>query len=64
MTRRCALGRLIGKADTPALAAFKHGTKLLAECERRGLEGVVAKQTDRAYHSGRADHWIKVKTTS
>jgi hypothetical protein len=36
MTRRCALGRLIGKADTPALAAFKHGTKLLAECERRG----------------------------
>jgi hypothetical protein len=67
MTRRCPLGRLIGKADTPALQlshAFNDGAKLLAECERRGLEGDVAKQTDQAYRSGRADHWIKVKTTS
>ena len=67
VVRRARLGRLIARADTPALQlshAFKDGAKLLAECERRGLEGVVAKQTDRAYRSGRADHWVKVKTAS
>ena len=67
VVRRARLGRLIGKADTPALLlshAFKDGAKLLAECERRGLEGVVAKRLDLSYRSGRADHWIKVKTAA
>jgi bifunctional non-homologous end joining protein LigD len=67
VVRRARLGRMIARADTPALQlshAFNDGAKLLAECERRGLEGDVAKQTDQAYRSGRADHWIKVKTTS
>ena len=67
VVRRARLGRLIGKADTPAIQishAFRDGAKLLAECERRGLEGVVAKRVDLPYRSGRADHWIKVKTAA
>jgi ATP-dependent DNA ligase len=26
-----------------------------------GLEGLVSKRRDRAYHGGRCPHWIKVK---
>lgn len=33
----------------------------LAECARRGLEGIVAKRKDSAYRSGPRPGWIKVK---
>ena len=40
---------------------FADGEKLLAECERLGLEGIVSKRQDQPYRSIRSD-WIKVKT--
>jgi bifunctional non-homologous end joining protein LigD len=36
---------------------------LLAECSRRGLEGIVAKRKDAPYRSGTRSGWIKVKTS-
>jgi ATP-dependent DNA ligase len=39
---------------------FKNGEQLLAECRRRGLEGIVSKRKHSPYKSGRCD-WVKVK---
>jgi bifunctional non-homologous end joining protein LigD len=40
---------------------FSNGEQLLAECGRRGLEGVVAKHNGSIYRSGRSTSWIMVK---
>jgi bifunctional non-homologous end joining protein LigD len=40
---------------------FTNGLGLLAECEQRGLEGVVAKHINSVYRSGPSTAWIKVK---
>ena len=40
---------------------FNDAEKLLAECEKRGIEGIVSKRKDAIYRSGKCD-WIKVKT--
>ena len=45
-------------------ARFSNGEQLLAECGRRGLEGVIAKHNGRIYRSGRSASWIKVKCPS
>jgi ATP-dependent DNA ligase len=37
------------------------GERLLAECGKRGLEGIVAKHKASVYRSGQATSWIKVK---
>ena len=42
---------------------FNDAEKLLAECEKRGIEGIVSKQKDAIYRCGKCD-WIKVKTTA
>ena len=34
---------------------FSDANKLLAECERRGIEGIVSKRTDAPYRSGKCD---------
>jgi ATP-dependent DNA ligase len=39
---------------------FKNGEQLLAECRRRGLEGIVSKRKHLPYKSGKCD-WVKVK---
>jgi bifunctional non-homologous end joining protein LigD len=40
-----------------------NGTKFIAEAERRGLEGIMAKRSDSAYTSGsRTADWLKIKT--
>ena len=39
---------------------FNDGVKLLASCDRMGLEGIVSKRKDAPYCSGKGD-WIKVK---
>ena len=39
------------------------GEKVLAECCRMGLEGIVSKRADRPYVSGRTVFWIKTKCT-
>jgi bifunctional non-homologous end joining protein LigD len=41
---------------------FPNANDLLAECARRGLEGIVAKRKDAPYRSGTRSGWIKVKT--
>jgi ATP-dependent DNA ligase len=41
--------------------ALSDAEALLAECERRGIEGIVSKRTDAPYRPGKCD-WIKVKT--
>jgi ATP-dependent DNA ligase len=40
---------------------FQDPDSLLAECARRGLEGVVSKRVDKGYQSGKSTDWIKVK---
>jgi ATP-dependent DNA ligase len=48
-------------ASCTSLRALPTPRKLLAECEKRGLEGIVSKRLDAPYRSGKCD-WIKVKT--
>jgi ATP-dependent DNA ligase len=42
--------------------SFPDADALLAECSRRGLEGVVAKRKAAPYRSGMRSGWVKVKT--
>jgi bifunctional non-homologous end joining protein LigD len=61
--RKYALEKIIYKAKDHTLRlseSFNDGTKLLASCERMGLEGIVSKRRDFPYRSGPAD-WTKVK---
>src|SRR5918994_100989 len=47
---------------TDVAQVYDDGPALLAVCEERGLEGVVAKRTDSVYTPGRRTRsWIKVK---
>jgi hypothetical protein len=62
--RKRRLGYLIERAEIAAFChsePFDDGERLLAECDRRGLEGVVAKHKSGIYRSGRSTGWIKVK---
>jgi len=62
--RRRRLGNLIERARIARLLyseSFYDGERLLAECGKRGLEGVVAKHKASVYRSGRTTSWIKVK---
>jgi bifunctional non-homologous end joining protein LigD len=64
--RRRLLQKIILRAHTDWLQfseTFDDGTKLLASCERMGLEGIVSKKKDAPYRSGKCD-WIKVKCPS
>jgi bifunctional non-homologous end joining protein LigD len=61
--RKEALAKVLRKAS-PFLRvseSFSDPVKLLAECERRGLEGIVSKRRDSLYRSGKSATWIKVK---
>jgi bifunctional non-homologous end joining protein LigD len=55
LIERSAIGRLL------LWEAFTNGERLLAECGKRGLEGVVAKHGASVYRSGRSTSWVKVK---
>src|SRR6516164_58615 len=62
--RRRRLGNLIERARIARLLysePFDDGERLLAECGKRRLEGVVAKHKASVYRSGRTTSWIKVK---
>jgi bifunctional non-homologous end joining protein LigD len=62
--RRERLADLQHGADVPQFYlpdAFEDGAKLLASCERIGLEGIVSKRVDRPYMSGSTMDWRKVK---
>ena len=61
------LGHLIDRAQIVRLLnseTFEAGDRLLAECDSRGLEGVIAKHKGSIYRSGRSTSWIKVKCPS
>ena len=65
--RKRRLGHLIDRAQIVRLlnsGTFEAGDRLLAECDSRGLEGVVAKHRGSIYRSGRSTSWIKVKCPS
>jgi bifunctional non-homologous end joining protein LigD len=62
--RKRRLGNLIERARIARLLhseTFTDGERLLAECDERGLEGIVAKHRAGVYRSGRSTGWIKVK---
>jgi bifunctional non-homologous end joining protein LigD len=62
--RRARLQALLRRAKSDLLrfsASFPDANALLAECSRRGLEGIVAKRKDAPYRSGTRSGWVKVK---
>ncbi len=66
MTRKRLLSKVLpgGQGVIRTLDFFADdGRALLTFCEERGLEGLVAKRADSAYHAGprRTGHWVKVK---
>jgi bifunctional non-homologous end joining protein LigD len=64
--RRARLQALLARAKSDLLRfsdTFPNADALLAECSRRGLEGIVAKRKDSVYRSGTRSGWIKVKTS-
>ena len=67
IVRRLQLGKLLRKFDHDALRyseAFRDRERLLAECDRRGMEGIVCKERDGVYYSGSKSRWVKVKTAT
>jgi bifunctional non-homologous end joining protein LigD len=63
--RRARLEALLARAKCNLIRfseSFPDANALLAECARRGLEGIVAKRKDAPYRSGTRGGWIKVKT--
>jgi bifunctional non-homologous end joining protein LigD len=64
--RRARLQALLARAKSDLLRfseSFPDADALLAECSRRGREGIVAKRKDAPYRSGPCSGWIKVKTS-
>jgi bifunctional non-homologous end joining protein LigD len=64
--RRARLQALLARAKCDLLRfseSFPDANALLAECSRRGLEGIVAKRKDAPYRPGTRSGWIKVKTS-
>ena len=64
LARRARLAQLLERFDNGCLLlseTFSDAHKLLAECERLGIEGIVSKRKDAPYRSGKCD-WVKVKT--
>jgi bifunctional non-homologous end joining protein LigD len=63
--RRAQLAALLARSRTDLIRfneSFPDANELLAECARRGLEGIVCKRKDAPYRSGSRCGWIKVKT--
>jgi bifunctional non-homologous end joining protein LigD len=63
-TRKAALKKLMARA--PAALRYSEsieepGPALLKQACKLGLEGIVSKRADAAYHSGRGYDWIKTK---
>ena len=65
--RKARLVELVAAADTEHIqfsGTFADPIKLLATCERMGLEGIVSKRRDSSYRSGPTRNWLKVKTAT
>ena len=64
IARRARLKKILQSFDNGFVRfseTFSDPERLLAECEKHGLEGIVSKLKDAPYRSGKCD-WIKVKT--
>ena len=67
LERKRRLGHLVQRTNIDFLhysEPFTDGAALLAECEMRGFEGVIAKHVNGVYRSGRSSSWIKVKCST
>jgi len=67
MERKGRLLALLDRAPSQAIRptkGFIDPLRLLAECEKRKLEGIVSKRIDAPYCSGDRTDWIKVKSQS
>ena len=67
LDRKRRLGHLVQHANNDRLQysePFTDGSALLAECETRGMEGVIAKHVNSVYRSGPSTSWIKVKSAT
>ena len=65
LARRTRLATVIERFSNDCLLLseiFADAEKLLAECERLGIEGIVSKRKDAPYRSGKKGDWVKVKT--
>ena len=64
--RKSALKGILPKGTKTRLRYTDHivgeGERLLAELEKRELEGMVAKRADSLYVGGRTRAWLKIKT--
>jgi len=63
VVRKMKLGTLLKRYDHGSLSyseGFTDADKLLAECKKLGLEGIVSKRKDAPYRSGKSD-WLKIK---
>jgi bifunctional non-homologous end joining protein LigD len=64
--RKARLSSILKKSKDTRLRfseSFDDAEKLLTECDRMGLEGIVSKKKDAPYRAGRGG-WIKVKTAT
>jgi bifunctional non-homologous end joining protein LigD len=63
--RKALLAKLIQQTKSPKIIFSQHwetsGQKMLAECYRLELEGIVSKRADAPYESDRGDNWLKSK---
>jgi bifunctional non-homologous end joining protein LigD len=64
--RKAALKNILPKGTKQRIRYTDHiigkGKELLAELEKRELEGIVAKRADSFYVGGRIRAWLKIKT--
>jgi bifunctional non-homologous end joining protein LigD len=62
--RKATLASIVAKAS-PGIRFNEHiegdGPTVFAHACKMGLEGIVSKRRDSAYHSGRSPDWIKLK---
>jgi bifunctional non-homologous end joining protein LigD len=62
--RKAQLADLVAATDTEHIqfsGAFLDPIKLLATCEKMGLEGIVSKRRDSAYRSGPTRDWLNAR---
>lgn len=66
--RKMVLGNLLSQATSPRIKFSEHyaatGKNLLDSACKLKLEGIVAKQAQSAYASGRSSNWLKLKCTN
>ena len=62
--RKELLSRVIVPSDTVRISDYveERGIELFEAATRNSLEGVIAKQMDSPYPTGRSNHWLKFKS--